>query len=298
LLGSAIAGTRDRSGGAIIGALGGAVVGNQLTRPNADCAHAYGYYDRNGYWHANAIDRANAAGYFDRDGNWVDGAPNGYYDAQGRWVAANTAASASGYYDSNGLWVPASAQGYYNGNGQWVPGVASGYYATYGRWIPGPVTGYYDDNGRWISGQPKGHRDSSGVWIADPPTGHYSPDGRWRPGSAVGYYDTQGRWIATASGSSREYDRTDDSRTGGYAGYPEFRPIEAHIQDEIASGVREDLLEPEDAASFSQQLQDIQGRETREYRMHGRSLPDNDRAQISSQLDDLDRRVDQTRNEP
>jgi hypothetical protein len=114
----------------------------------------------------------------------------------------------------------------------------------------------------------------------------------------VGYYDTQGRWIATTTVSTRDYDRNDDGRADEFGGYPEFRSIETRIQNEITSGVREDLLEPDDAASFSQQLQDIQGREARDYRVHGRDLPDDDRAQISSQLDDLGRRVDQTRNEP
>ena len=87
LLGSAIAGRGDKTAGAVIGGLGGGVVGNQVTRSNADCAHAYGYYDRNNAWHANDVRAENATGYYDRNGQWVNGAPNGSYDREGRWIA-------------------------------------------------------------------------------------------------------------------------------------------------------------------------------------------------------------------
>src|SRR5580658_8876441 len=86
----------------------------------ADCAHAYGYYDQNSQWHANAIDRADARGYFDRDGVWIDGAPHGYYDGAGRWVSVSPAPTADGYYDAAGRWIPVSASGYYDERGQWV----------------------------------------------------------------------------------------------------------------------------------------------------------------------------------
>ena len=102
VVGSAVAGHGNRTTGAVIGAVGGGLVGNQLTRGNADCAHAYGYYDDRGAWHANAVQRSAAAGYYDRDGQWVDGAPNGYYDSNNRWISANSNADASGYYDSKG----------------------------------------------------------------------------------------------------------------------------------------------------------------------------------------------------
>ena len=83
-----------------------------------------------------------------------------------------------------------------------------------------------------------------------------------------------------------------------FRGYPEFRRVEAHIRAEINGGVREDLLEPEDAAEFNRRLRAIQVQELREYRAHGRNLPGGDRAEIGRQLDDLDSLVDRTRDEP
>ena len=81
LLGSALAGRGSHTEGAVLGGVGGAVIGNAASAPSADCAHAYGYYDRNSQWHANAVARADARGYYDRNGAWVTGAPNGYYAA-------------------------------------------------------------------------------------------------------------------------------------------------------------------------------------------------------------------------
>src|SRR5690349_2681058 len=52
LLGNAIAGHGDKTTGAVIGGVGGAIAGNQLTRSSADCTQAYGYYDKAGAWHA------------------------------------------------------------------------------------------------------------------------------------------------------------------------------------------------------------------------------------------------------
>src|SRR3954451_17339669 len=60
LLGSAVAGHGDRTAGAVVGGLGGALVGNQLAKSNADCAHAYGYYDNAGAWHASTVATTNA----------------------------------------------------------------------------------------------------------------------------------------------------------------------------------------------------------------------------------------------
>jgi hypothetical protein len=91
LVGGAIAGHGNRGEGAVIGAVGGGIVGNAASQPSEDCAHAYGYYDHGGAWHANAIDRGEPdgyyAGYYDRSGAWQNGAPDGYYDNGGRWVA-------------------------------------------------------------------------------------------------------------------------------------------------------------------------------------------------------------------
>jgi hypothetical protein len=89
----------------------------------------------------------------------------------------------------------------------------------------------------------------------------------------------------------------DQSRRTYFRGYPEFRNEEMHIRREIDEGVREDLLAPEDAAEFRDRLRQIQTREAREFREHGPYLPDYDRAAIRAQLDQLDRLVDQTRDE-
>lgn len=199
LLGSAIAGRGDHATGAVIGGVGGAAFGNQLSAPNADCAHAYGYYDRNSQWHANAIARADAQGYYDRNGVWVAGPPNGYYDASGAWIAAQADPSASGYVDANGRWVPASASGYYDDRGDWVA-TASGHYDSAGRWVRDQVAGAYDSYGRWMPGANNGHRDANGVWIADAQPGYYDAEHRWRPGAAWGYYDAEGRWVPTEPG--------------------------------------------------------------------------------------------------
>ncbi len=86
-------------------------------------------------------------------------------------------------------------------------------------------------------------------------------------------------------------------RRATFRGYPEFRQVEAHIRGEINQGVADDLLAPEDAADFRQQLRDIQLRELRTYRAYGWNLPENDRAMLRNQLDQLDRLVDQTRDE-
>lgn len=187
LIGSVVAGHNDRTAGAVVGGLGGAVVGNQLSKPGADCAHAYGYYDNAGAWHASTVSKQNARGYYDRQGDWVEGAPNGHYDSAGRWIVAGNDPAAAGYYDARGRWVPASANGYYAADGRWVAGAASGRYDRRGRWIPGPATGRYDANGRWVSGPP--------ARVSDVQPGYYD-QGKWRPGPARGYYDTRGRWVA------------------------------------------------------------------------------------------------------
>jgi hypothetical protein len=142
LAGSAVAGHGNKTEGAVLGGVLGAIVGNQVTKGSSDnCARAYGYYDANGRWHANAIDQASAQGYYDRNGNWVAGAPNGYYDNNGRWT---TASSQRGYYDRSGYWVPPSTTGYYDINGRWVtpaPAV-TGYNASYGNrdiWAGAPT---------------------------------------------------------------------------------------------------------------------------------------------------------------
>jgi len=188
LLGSAVAGRGDRTTGAVVGGIGGALIGNQLAKSNADCAHAYGYYDNAGAWHASNVSRTTASGYYDREGKWVDGAPNGYYSPDGRWVRANADDAAAGYTDSHGHWVPASAAGYYETNGRYVAGSAGGHYDTSGHWVASPAAGSYDANGRWIAGQP--------ARVTDVQPGYYD-QGRWHAEPVTGYYDAQGGWVRT-----------------------------------------------------------------------------------------------------
>ena len=80
--------------------------------------------------------------------------------------------------------------------------------------------------------------------------------------------------------------------------YPQFRAIEAHIQREIGEGVREDMLEPEDARDLMGQLRRIQYEEMREYREHGWNLPGHDQYRLQAELHQLDQRVDEIRDEP
>ena len=248
------------AGGSIGAAVTGALLGAVLGRP-AVCAQAYGYYDANGIWHANAVNRAEAAGYYDRDGRWVNGAPNGHYDAQGRWVPAQTNANASGYYDRNGQYVPASANAYYDTNGQLVGGAASGYYDRNGRWVAGPATGQYDAQGRWIPGQARGHRDANGVWVADAQPGYYDAQGSWHVGQASGYYDAQGRWVATGPAPSGYASAHADG--GIWAGAPiEITARRAWLGERIRSGMREGTLSQREGVRALQALNVIRREET------------------------------------
>jgi hypothetical protein len=290
LLGAAIAGRNNTGAGVVVGGLGGAVVGNQLTRPTEDCAHAYGYYDSNGRWHANAVARGYASGYYDRSGAWVDGAPNGYYDSQERWVPATSSADASGYYDRDGRWVPASSAGYYDTNGQWVAGAASGHYDR-GRWIAGPVTGHYDRSGRWVAGQPSGHRDVNGDWVADAQPGYYDTRGRWIAGSATGYYDDQGRWNATAAAAAA--DRGSDVAYESYQGRSDWgdaRPgVQAHeawLERRIRSELNDGTLSRSEAYQALRPLNSIRREETSRRGYDGRLSP-RDEAYFGAELDNL-----------
>ena len=284
LLGSAIAGRGDHTTGAVVGGLGGAIVGNQISRSNADCAHAYGYYDRNSQWHANAVARADATGYYDRDGAWVEGAPSGYY-RDGSWVRATTGGDASGYTDSHGRWVPASANGYYDSNGAWVT-TASGYYDGRGRWVAGQTAGAYDAQGRWMPGARSGHIDSNGVWVADAQSGYYDSDHRWRAGPASGYYDTRGVWIATSPGggyaSGASYDRN-----GRSAGEPrDLAAREDRLEQRIRSAAADGSLSRYNARQDLGDLRSIRSQEAN-LRYHHGQLSQQDEAYLETRLDHL-----------
>lgn len=290
LIGSAVAPRGDRTVGAVIGGVGGAVVGNQVTRADADCAHAYGYYDRHNQWHANAVDRADARGYFDRDGVWVAGAPNGYYDVSGRWIATPAEASAAGYYDNRGRWIPASAGGYYDDNNQWVAS-ASGHYDDNGRWVTGETTGAYDARGHWVSGARSGHTDANGVWVVDSQPGYYDSNRRWHAGPARGYYDTRGVWIAITpsagvSGVDSNYQGADRRDVDSRAQW-----LEERIRSASANGG----LSRYAASNDMRELSAIRHQEAR-MRSDDGALSARDEARLQGRLDNLSATVRQSLN--
>jgi hypothetical protein len=265
VLGNAVSRGGGKTGGTILGAVAGAAVGNQLARSNADCSHAYGYYDNNNQWHATGVQTSDAAGYYDRNGAWVQGAPDGYADTNGRWV-------------------PASATSYYDADGQWMAAPASGYYDN-GRWIQGPVRGHYDSNGRWMSGDPMGHRDSAGMWIADAQPGYYGTDGRWRAGPARGYYDTRGLWVssdgAVVVSSGYSTVRTDRWADAG----ADTRARENWLEQRIRDNSQQNRLSHREARSALMTLSSIRQEDQRMRR--GGELNPRNQAYIQSRLDSL-----------
>jgi hypothetical protein len=117
--------------------------------------------------------------------------------------------------------------------------------------------------------------------------------------------------IASAQQYERPYDRSyqqpsyaqppgDYGRGSGrygFAGYPQFRGIEAHIRQEIQENVRNDMIAPDDARDLMGQLRQIQMQEAREFRVHHWNLPNDDSERIREQLGRLDQLVDQIRDE-
>ena len=86
-------------------------------------------------------------------------------------------------------------------------------------------------------------------------------------------------------------------RYARFSGYPQFRGIEAHIRSEIVQGVRQGLIERDDASDLMRQLRDIQAREAREFQVHGWNLPGDDQERFRSRLGELDALVDEIRDE-
>lgn len=111
------------------------------------------------------------------------------------------------------------------------------------------------------------------VAAAQPPYGQPYSDG-YRP-QTYGY--AQRRW------------------DGGV--YPEFREMEARIRRLIDDGVREDLIERDDARDLVAQLRRIQDDERREFAVHGWNLPEDDRERLYDRLARLDQLVDEIREE-
>ena len=116
VLGGSVAGKGAKTEGAILGAIVGGVIGNQVAKPKQDCAHAYGFYDQNGAWHANNVSRNDAQGFYGARGEWVDGAPRGRYNDRHQWENVE----GNGYYDNDGRWVPPGVNGYYGPDNRWI----------------------------------------------------------------------------------------------------------------------------------------------------------------------------------
>ena len=83
----------------------------------------------------------------------------------------------------------------------------------------------------------------------------------------------------------------------GFSGYPQFRDEKQHIRAEISQGLREGWLDRGEAGDFFRQLRGVQFREAREFREHGWQLPSWDAQSIRASLDQIDRAVDQTRDQ-
>lgn len=270
LAGSAVAGRGHKGDGAILGAVVGAVIGNQVTKPTQDCYHAYGYYDRNGAWHATDVQASNAQGYYDRDGNWVDGAPNGYYDQSGRWMSASN--DQRGYYDDRGRWIPGGAQGYYDTDGRYVTASRAQMMADNRR---ADSYGQYDRNGNWVaSGATRGSA-----------TGYYDRNGQWVNGAPGGGYGADGRWDINAS-SAGSYG-SDASYNARWTGAPgEIRARADFLDQRIRAGASDGSLSRYQADRALTSLNAIRADERRLARQH-RGLTSRDTVYLQRSLDSL-----------
>lgn len=101
---------------------------------------------------------------------------------------------------------------------------------------------------------------------------------------------------ASAQGWSGDYgSRWGDQSRYSFRDYPEFRGEISHVRQEIREGVNEGWLDDDQARNLGWRLRQVQRREAQEFRAHGRTLPDDDRADIRSQLNEIDRAVDEAR---
>ena len=284
IVGGSAAAEKNRTEGAVLGGVVGAIAGNAIARSSADCDRAYGYYDRNGAWHANDRNVGRASGYFDRDGRFIDGQPNGYYD-NGRWVQTR---DAGGYTDRDGRWVPATANGYYDSRGQWVAGTSAGHYEN-GRWVSGPAQGYYDRNGRWMRGEAPGRRDSNGVWVADAQAGYYD-NGRWIAGETRGYYDNQGRWVRVGGDYRPNDNRGPDRGTQNWSG-ADTRQRASLLGDYIRAARQDGQLTRRESQKALTTLASITRSDAQMRRNNGGRLGPRGTSSINTRLDSLARSV-------
>lgn len=284
--GGVIAGRGDTAEGAIIGGVLGAIAGNQIAKPDNDCKRAYGWYDKQGRWHATGVSANNARGYYDRNGDWVQGQPSGYYE-NGRWVAYS--GDADGYWDAESNWVPANAYGYYDRRGRWVTGTSAGYWQD-GRWVAGSTRGYYDSRGRWMAGTSPSSSNSS-VWSDNEQSGYYDSRGRWVAGRTYGYYDSRGRWIATRGSTGGAMDRS-NARWDSTQGPGDASGRIAWLRDQV-NGRSMNLSRVENAWA-RRELNAIEAQH-RMFERSGGRMTVREEAQIDTRLDRLTRRIDRAR---
>jgi hypothetical protein len=88
LLGNALGSGGGREGGTIIGGVGGAVAGNVVGGSAVNCSTQYGYYDDSGRWVPNAVSEA---GYYGPDGRWVSTPPGQPYGTAPGYAPENAA---------------------------------------------------------------------------------------------------------------------------------------------------------------------------------------------------------------
>ena len=103
---------------------------------------------------------------------------------------------------------------------------------------------------------------------------------------------------ASAQGWNGDYG----SQWGGqyrqsFRDYPEFRDEISHIRQEIRESVNEGWMDDDRARDLGWRLRRVQRREAQEFQAHGWNLPNDDRAEIRSQLNEIDRSVDEARDE-
>lgn len=112
-----------------------------------------------------------------------------------------------------------------------------------------------------------------------------------------------GALAAPIAASAQSWGGGDYSRGWNYGyrqsfrGYPQFQGIKSHIRQEIRQGLDEGWLDEDQVQDLTQRLQSEQWQESREYRFHGWNLPYDDQARLRDQLNELDRTVDQARDE-
>jgi len=82
-----------------------------------------------------------------------------------------------------------------------------------------------------------------------------------------------------------------------FRGYPQFQGIKSHIRQEIRQGLDDGWLDEDQAQNLYQNLRAEQWDEAREFRYHGWNLPYDDQARLNGRLSQIDRSVDQARDE-